>query len=234
MADYRFVSTWKLRTPVDDVYRLLRHPERWRWPGLQRVQRLEAGDDASGDVHRFFFRAPLGYTLTFDLRTTLVEPPRLLEARAEGELEGTSRWELHEHGGVTTAVLTWTVRTTKGWMNVVAPLARPVFSWAHAVVMRRGAQGMAQVLDAELVAAESAPASGGDKTPRVRALLATAVACLLLAGSLGRVRRRLRAHCCPQGRDGRERKAEGLRSAPWPRWEPRDGARWPRRVLSGG
>lgn len=195
MADYRFVSTWKLRAPVDDVYRLLRHPERWRWRGLERVQRLEAGDGAGrdGDVHRFFFRAPVGYTLTFDLRTTLAEPPQLLEARSEGELEGTSRWELHEHGGVTTAVLTWTVRTTKGWMNVIAPLARPLFVWAHAVVMRRGAQDMAQVLGAELVAAESAPGSGGDGTRRVPALLATAVGCLVLAGSLGRVRRRLRA-----------------------------------------
>ncbi len=193
MADYRFVSTWTLRAPVDDVYRLLRHPERWRWRGLERVQRLEAADDAGGDVHRFFFRSPVGYTLTFDLRTTRAEPPHLLEARSEGELEGTSRWELHEHDSVTTAVLIWTVRTTKGWMNLAAPLARPVFAWAHAVVMRRGAQGMAQVLDAELVAAESAPAPGGDQTRRVRALLAAAVACLLLAGSLGRVRRRLRA-----------------------------------------
>jgi hypothetical protein len=38
-------------------------------------------------------------------------------------------------------VYEWNVRTTERWMNVVAPLARPVFAWNHDCLMRNGAPG---------------------------------------------------------------------------------------------
>ena len=40
----------------------------------------------------------------------------------------------------------WHVRTT-GWvMNLLAPVARPVFDWNHAQLMRAGGQGLARRL----------------------------------------------------------------------------------------
>jgi hypothetical protein len=37
-------------------------------------------------------------------------------------------------------------------MNLLAPLARPVFAWNHDVVMRWGAEGLAKLLRAPLLA----------------------------------------------------------------------------------
>ena len=39
----------------------------------------------------------------------------------------------------------WNVATTKAWMNLIAPIARPVFEWNHDWVMSRGAEGIAEV-----------------------------------------------------------------------------------------
>ena len=43
------------------------------------------------------------------------------------------------------------VQTTKGWMNLLAPIARPVFSWNHNVVMNWGAKGLASRLGTGVV-----------------------------------------------------------------------------------
>jgi hypothetical protein len=37
----------------------------------------------------------------------------------------------------------WIVDTTKRWMILLAPVARPLFAWNHHAVMRRGQEGLA-------------------------------------------------------------------------------------------
>jgi hypothetical protein len=76
-----------------------------------------------------------------------------MEGDASGELEGTGVWRLFEQGGMTAVVYDWNVRTTRRWMNVLAPLARPVFDYNHDVVMGWGGEGLARRLGVELVAA---------------------------------------------------------------------------------
>jgi len=71
------------------------------------------------------------------METTRVEPINVIEGRAIGELQGTGRWQLSHDGALTTARYDWKVQTTKAWMNLVAPIARPLFSWNHDVVMAR-------------------------------------------------------------------------------------------------
>ena len=39
---------------------------------------------------------------------------------------------------VTAVVYEWNVSTTKPWMNLLAPIARPLFAWNHDWVMRNG------------------------------------------------------------------------------------------------
>jgi hypothetical protein len=55
----------------------------------------------------------------------------------------------HEQG-ITTARYDWRVETTKAWMNLLAPIARPFFSWNHDVVMGWGGEGLAQELGVRL------------------------------------------------------------------------------------
>jgi hypothetical protein len=45
------------------------------------------------------------------------------------------------------------VRTTKRWMNLLAPFARPVFEYNHDVVMRWGGEGLARRLSCTLLSA---------------------------------------------------------------------------------
>ena len=154
MADYRFETTWKIRAPIDAVWLAIFETDRWPawWKGVVAVTSLAPGDERGvGAVRRYVWRSRLPYTLAFDMESTRIEPPRLLEGRASGELAGRGLWQLEEDAGVTTAHYTWDVRTTRPWMNLLAPIARPAFAWNHDYVMRSGARGLARLLNAELV-----------------------------------------------------------------------------------
>jgi len=83
----------------------------------------------------------------FDLEVTQVERPGRLAGQASGELAGTGVWTLTaEPGGVTIARYDWNVRTTRWWMNLLAPLARPLFKANHDLVMNAGAKGLCSLL----------------------------------------------------------------------------------------
>ena len=155
MADYQFVTLWRLRAPVDAVWQAIVESEKWPswWKGVVLVEELAPGDASGvGGKRRYVWRSKLPYTLAFDMEVMRVEPTSLLEGRASGELEGSGVWELSEAEGVTTVHYTWRVKTTRAWMNLLAPLLRPVFVWNHDYVMKAGAEGLARLLDAELVA----------------------------------------------------------------------------------
>src|SRR5262249_32625073 len=74
------------------------------------------------------------------------------EADAVGELEGIGRWRLFEQNGATAVLYEWNVSTTRQWMNLVAPIARPIFEWNHDWVMARGGEGIARLLGCRLLA----------------------------------------------------------------------------------
>ena len=129
--------------------------DRWPswWRGVEAVTTLEEGDaEGVGSLGRYVWKSKLPYRLEFDTRITLVERPHRMEGQASGELAGTGTWRLYEEDGVTAAVYDWNVRTTAPWMNLLAPIARPVFAWNHDVVMGWGAEGLSRLLGARLLA----------------------------------------------------------------------------------
>ena len=116
---------------------------RW-WPSVRRVERLSAGSPSgAGRLLRFHFATRLPYTLTFDARLVESTEPARMVAVAEGELAGTWTCDLVQDGDIVVVRHVWAVRTTRPWMNALAPLARPVFSWNHAALMREAGQGFA-------------------------------------------------------------------------------------------
>ena len=166
-ADYHYVSTWQLQAPIEQVWPAISDLERlpaW-YPAVQEVQTLTAGDpDGVGRRVRYLLKGRLPMRLAFEATITRVDPPRELELRAEGELAGTGRWELGQQGGVTSVRYTWDVRTTKPWMNLAAPLARPLFTWNSKGVMLEAGEGLARYLQVPLVDAEfTAPAWPGGR-----------------------------------------------------------------------
>jgi len=149
MSDYAFVTRWSVQAPLEKVWDLISHAEQWPgwWPGVEKVELLEPGTDGEvGSLRRFTWKSKLPYRLTFDMRTTHVERPHVLEGQALGELDGTGRWELRQEGDWTRVRYDWRVATTKAWMNLLAPVARPLFAWNHDVVMRWGGEGLARRL----------------------------------------------------------------------------------------
>jgi uncharacterized protein YndB with AHSA1/START domain len=154
MAEYAFTTVWRVESPIEEVWQAIYHSEEWPrwWKGVERVEELKEGDgDGVGSVRRYTWKSRLPYRLTFEVVTVRVEPRRRLEGRAQGELEGAGIWTLTEEGSVTVVRYDWTVRTTKTWMNLLAPLARPVFRWNHDAVMRWGGEGLAILLGTRLV-----------------------------------------------------------------------------------
>jgi len=154
MADYAFVTTWRIEAPIERVWDAIYQADRWPswWKGVESVVEVTPGDkDGVGSVRRYVWKSKLPYRLVFHMQATKAEKPVAIEGKATGELEGTGRWELSQEGAITTARYFWNVRTTQAWMNLLAPIARPVFAWNHDVVMRQGGEGLARLLGARLV-----------------------------------------------------------------------------------
>ena len=116
---------------------MLQDVERWPswWRGVERVEII------GGDRYRVAWRSRIPYELEFDFAVKRTDAPREMEGEATGALAGSGHWRLFERDGVTAVLYDWNVRTTKRWMNVLGPVARPVFEYNHDVVMRLGRRG---------------------------------------------------------------------------------------------
>jgi uncharacterized protein YndB with AHSA1/START domain len=160
MSGYEFLTTWCLAAPREPVWEAIWDAERWPewWRGVVAARTVAEGDDDGvGQVGQYTWRSRLPYDLEFEMTTTRVAKPHLLEGRADGELAGVGRWRLFEHDGdtpVTAVVYEWNVSTTKPWMNLLAPIARPLFEWNHDWVMRNGGTGLAKLLGCRLLASD--------------------------------------------------------------------------------
>jgi Polyketide cyclase / dehydrase and lipid transport len=157
MSEYSFLTTWLLESPRQPVWEAIHDQQRWPewWRGVEESEELEPGGGGDvGSVSRLVWKSFLPYRVEFEVTTTRVERPHLLEGHARGELEGTGRWRLYEQEGVTAVLYEWNVSTTKPWMNRLAPLLRPLFEWNHDWVMARGGEGLAELLGARLLAAD--------------------------------------------------------------------------------
>lgn len=155
MARYRFLTTWLLDAPRRRAWDELRDAASWPewWKGVERVEERDPGDeDGVGSRYAIAWRSRIPYALEFEFQVDEVEAPHRMAGRASGELEGTGVWRLYEEAGLTVVIYAWDVATTKPWMNLLAPLARPAFAWNHDIVMRQGGEGLARRIGARLVA----------------------------------------------------------------------------------
>ncbi|MGN8131437.1 SRPBCC family protein [Paenarthrobacter sp. 22069] len=155
MSDYKFLTRWELQAPIETVWDAVSDPRTYtKWfPYISRVAQVAPGDpDGAGRAYRFTITGKLPYSLSFTVENVHQDPPRLLESRSTGQLEGTGRWELSQEGDITTALYYWHVRTTRRWMNLTAPLLRPLFAWNHHKIMDKGGTRLAAYLGARLVA----------------------------------------------------------------------------------
>jgi uncharacterized protein YndB with AHSA1/START domain len=142
-------TQWRIEAPVERVWTELTRPDDWPrwWRAVKRVELVAPGDaDGIGAERRFTWRTALPYELTFLMRTTLIEPMRVIEARASGELDGVGRWTLTPDGQASLVRYDWQVELGRPWMRALAPVLRGLFAWNHNVVMGWGYEGLSRRL----------------------------------------------------------------------------------------
>ena len=151
---YEFVTVWNFDAPIEAVWDTIKDSETWHewWRGVLRVEELKAGDaEGIGKIVRSTWKSMLPYQLIFDSEIVRVEHLKLIEARAFGELEGVGLWQFYaENENKTRVQYDWRVRTTKPWMNFIAPLAKPFFRWNHDVIMNWGEESLKSKLAASV------------------------------------------------------------------------------------
>ena len=193
MTEYRLVTVWRIEAPLAAVYAAVCEPLCWPewWPDAQRIEQRQAGAaDGVGRVLHCTWQGRLPYRLGFDLITTRMQPLEAVEGVVEGDLEGIGRCLFSQAGAVTTVRHEWRVRTTRSWMNLLAPCARPLFKRNHALAMKRGGEGLARRLDARLLGLEHADLGaephrrGDDRLAAVGAGLAAGVVATALQMAL--------------------------------------------------
>ncbi|MDZ4698831.1 MAG: SRPBCC family protein [Rhodothermales bacterium] len=154
MADYEFVTTWRIPAPAQFVWDEIHDVEHWPdwWKAVEHVDTLEAGDQIGlGGLRRIVWRGPLPYRITIDVRVTRIAQPTMLEGVATGDLTGWGCWQLTSEGRSTIVRFDWRVDATRRWMRVLAPHLRPAVRWNHDAVMRAGYKGLLRRLQKELV-----------------------------------------------------------------------------------
>ena len=158
MTVYSFFSVWHLRAPIEDVWTVISHPTGYaEWsPYVAESTLVTQGDETGvGTVTRSRWTSALRYNLVFTTCTVRAERPHVIELTSTGDLDGTGRWGLSADGDVTTVRYDWNVCTTKRWVDLLAPVARPAFDRNHAIIMRAGGEGLAARLGVELVRNQS-------------------------------------------------------------------------------
>jgi uncharacterized protein YndB with AHSA1/START domain len=153
MSDYEFVTHWTINAPLERVYAAIEDANSWPewWRGVLSSVELKPGyADGIGAIRRTVWKSALPYKLEFDSEVVRIEKNKLIEIRAFGQLDGNGTWQLDSEGDDKTRVrYDWTVKTTKPWMNLLSPVARPLFRWNHDVIMRWGEKGLQQLMSCE-------------------------------------------------------------------------------------
>jgi uncharacterized protein YndB with AHSA1/START domain len=149
---YNFITTWKIKAPVAAVWAVIYDYESWPawWKAVTKAETIDEGNNSGlGKKVRYKWKSILPYTLSFAVTSTKIEYPFIMEGISEGELQGKGKWELEELDGITVVRCSWNVNTNKKWMNLLAPLLKPLFNWNHSVAMKWGAEGIAKKVSGE-------------------------------------------------------------------------------------
>ena len=128
---------------TDEVWAAFARPDRFPtwWPWLRQCD----GDGlVPGTTTRCVVRAPLPYTLRFDVTVEDVVPGRLVAGLVTGDLVGPARLELRERPPGSTVRLVWSLEVQGRMLDALATVARPALTWAHDRIVERGRRDFAR------------------------------------------------------------------------------------------
>ena len=134
---FRFDRSFELDATPDELWSALsatdRYPQWWSW-----LRVMEGGELREGSVARCVVRAPLPYTLRFDVGVEDVIAGELVDTQVRGDLDGPARLEIEPRTGGCTARLVWSLHLRDSLLRPLAVVARPAMTWAHDRVIEMG------------------------------------------------------------------------------------------------
>jgi uncharacterized protein YndB with AHSA1/START domain len=169
VAEYQLLTIWRIGAPLTRVYEAIHDSMHWPdwWPGAEKVEQTAEGDsNGINSIRRYSWQGDLPYPVVFEVRATRIETLIAIEGRAQGDLEGSGNWHFSHVGEVSIVRYEWHVRSTRWWMNLLAPLARPMFIRNHTRIMTQGGEGLARRLDATLLGQENIDLMAGNGLPK--------------------------------------------------------------------
>jgi len=147
---YHFVTRWTIPGTVNQVYTVLNNVSgypRW-WPQLAaKFHQLHCGDcDGVGARGAVTTKGFLPYVLKWEYIVTSAKPPHEVSINACGDIEGVGHWKLLQNGDVVDIMYEWKVSGKKAILRYLSPILRPLFSWNHNWVMKKGMQSLQREL----------------------------------------------------------------------------------------
>jgi hypothetical protein len=139
LNEYRFRDVWSVSAHTalvfDALVDLVNWP-RW-WPDVRSVHRI---DDDTAEIT---CRAVLPYALTIRLhRAEQDHDAGRLRVDMTGDLDGYCEGRVVRSSGGSTLAIDQRVAVTRPLLRTLAPVARPLFTANHAVMMWRGQRGL--------------------------------------------------------------------------------------------
>jgi uncharacterized protein YndB with AHSA1/START domain len=129
-APFRYDRRFELAVEPAVLWAALERTDRyvdwWSW-----LQTLGGGGLRTGDTARCVVRAPLPYSLRFDVHIEEVVPMTRVVTRVDGDLVGPARLEITEVGGGCVARLLWELELRDPVLRPIAIVTRPAMQWAH-------------------------------------------------------------------------------------------------------
>ncbi|WP_210544777.1 SRPBCC family protein [Rhodoferax sp. PAMC 29310] len=145
---YHLLTIWRIQAPLATVYAAILDSLRWPdwWVGAQYVkQTVVSSGNGINNVRRYAWQGELPYAV-FDGCATRIERLVAIEGRAQGDLDGIGRWHFFQRGAHSELHYEWHVHSSRWWMNLMAPMVRPLLIRNHNLLMTQGSDGLARLL----------------------------------------------------------------------------------------
>jgi hypothetical protein len=152
--EYSFITVWKIEAPLQAVWDVICNIEdlpNW-WKAVISIKVLDRGDiNGINFLTEQTWKGILPYKLSMTSKTIAVDHLKSIELVTFGDLEGRGKWTFTEEAGIVTVQYNWDVKTTQKAIGFLAFILKPLLAWNHDEIMRWGALGLAEKLDARLI-----------------------------------------------------------------------------------
>lgn len=151
---YSFVTLWKIEAPIKAVWDVICDTENlpsW-WQAIVDIKVIDRGSENGVNfLVEQTWKGVLPYRLSLLSKTTMVDYLKSIEIVASGDLEGFGKWTFTQEGEITIVQYNWEVKTTQKALSFLALVIKPLLAWNHDEIMRWGALGLANKLNARLI-----------------------------------------------------------------------------------